>query len=106
MTTTDLRFAFKLPGSLATTLRLLLEAKLVTAQEIVDHKIATNGKVCIYRLRQALKPHGIEIKCQRDLGYWLEPSMKDRVIELADLGQQSFALDHGAEADGSPTSAE
>jgi hypothetical protein len=44
--------------------------------------IATDAKVAIHRLRDALKGHGIEIKSRRGLGYWLEPEDKERIWEI------------------------
>lgn len=98
--TVDLQIAFELPQSLARLLRLLMESKLLTSRDIVHtHKIATDGKVAIHRLRRYLENHDLEIKSRRELGYWLEPSTKEKISKIAYTGQMSLPLDHGGTPD-------
>lgn len=100
--TADLQIAFGLTQSLARLLRLLLEHKLLTARDIVHtHKIATDGKVAIHRLRTYLSNYDLTIKSKRELGYWLEPSEKDKILKMADIGQMSLPLDHGGKPEDS-----
>jgi hypothetical protein len=101
----DIQFAFKLSPSLAKLLMIMLEETLVTTKEVSDkYKIATDGRVAMYRLRNYLRGYDIEIMSRRELGYWLEPSTKQKVIDLADVGQMSFTFDHEVEEDVRPSS--
>lgn len=96
----DIQMTLGLSGKLARILLLLNEQKVVTQHDIVtEYKLATDAKVAIHRLRRALDGKGVDIKSRRDVGYWLEPSTKERIKELADTGQTNFVLDHGAKAD-------
>lgn len=98
--TADLQIAFGLTQSLARLLRLLLENKMLTARDIVHvHKIATDGKVAIHRLRSYLNNFDLKIQSKRELGYWLEPSEKEKILRMADIGQMSLPLDHGGTPD-------
>jgi hypothetical protein len=56
----------------------------VTPEMIVMRlNIATDSKVAVHRLREALKPYEIEVRSKRGLGYWLDAETKERVKLLA-----------------------
>jgi hypothetical protein len=79
----DVLLTFKLNPSLNSIFGLLLHQKLVTAEMIEQRlRLATEAKVAVHRLRQALKPWSIEVESRRNIGYWLSPETKARIREL------------------------
>ena len=79
----DLLLTFKLTPSLNSILGLLLSQKLVTPEMIEQRlSIATNAKVAVHRLRQAVKEWGITIESKRNLGYWLPLETKAKIRGL------------------------
>lgn len=80
MTITDLQMEFRLPKTLAQILLLLMDERIVTARMIEqDHKFSRDGKVAIHRLRRYLEGTEVKITSQREVGYWLEPAMKEYI---------------------------
>jgi hypothetical protein len=79
--------AFNLPSQLSDLLGCLLSAPNVTPEMITLRlQIATDAKVVIHRLRNALKvwcdAHGIppfEVQSRRGLGYWLDAADKEKI---------------------------
>lgn len=96
----DIQFALGVSKSHAHILVYLYEEKYVTCRGIEnERKITKDAKVAIHRLRRRLEGTGIEIRSQREVGYWLDPSSKEKLKELADTGQQSFAFDQAKTSD-------
>jgi hypothetical protein len=76
---------FRLPPALSKLMGLLLAMPQVTEKNICEQlDIATVGKVAIWRLRQVLQPHGIEIKSKRTVGWWFDDETKDRIRKILD----------------------
>jgi hypothetical protein len=83
---------FKLPKSLTALLGLLISVPNVTPEMIqLRLMIATDAKVAMHRLRQAMEPFydkiGLTtdddlIQSRRGLGYWIDPSVKARIEAL------------------------
>ncbi len=76
--------AFKLSTSLSKLLGCLMETPNVTPEMIVDRlAIATDAKVAVHRLRDAMKPWQVDkkpiIQGRRGLGYWIDQADKDRL---------------------------
>lgn len=73
---------FDLPQSLSNLLGLLMNVTVASAEMIQQRlMITSDARVAIHRLRNALKPHDIEIVGRRGLGYWLTDSDKARIKE-------------------------
>ena len=76
----EMRRAFRLSEVLAKLLQLLMTEPRVTQQMIEhDHRLSTDAKVAIHRLRRRLKPYNIRIETLRGDGYWLENPMKQLI---------------------------
>ena len=91
----DIQIALDIPKALARLMILLLDSKIVTADEIEKIGIATNGRVAISRLRRFTEKKRIVINSRRDVGYWIEPAMKTKILSLAESSQKSFAFETG-----------
>ncbi|MGE0677822.1 hypothetical protein [Pseudolabrys sp.] len=79
----SLAATFKLSKSLSDILGLLVSLPAVTPEMInVRLEIATDPKVAIHRLREALKPWGVKIEAKRSLGYFLSPEEKARIKSI------------------------
>ena len=89
----DLQMAFRLSSTLAKLLKLLLDHKMVTARMVEhEHKLSTDAKIAIHRLRRRMEGSGVAIESQRSVGYWIEPEAKELITRLAFTGQQTFAF--------------
>jgi hypothetical protein len=75
----DLRMVFGLSEQLGHLLRMLVASKLVSTEMVAQADVATHPRIALYRLRNALEPHHISIRSQRDLGYWLDEDTKHRI---------------------------
>lgn len=98
----DLLLTFKLTPSLNSIFGLLLSQKLVTS-EMIEHRLAlaTESKVAVHRLRQALKKWGIGIESRRNIGYWLSTDTKAQVrgmVSSDGVTQQVTQQSEGAPA--------
>ena len=83
----DLRVmcAYRLPRQLADLLGLLLATPLVTLEGMQRHGgFGQQPRKTISRLRDAVKPFGIEVMSQRNVGYWLTPEGKARIRETVE----------------------
>jgi len=78
---------FRLPGSLARLLALLLSAPVVDA-ELVNSalKLKSDAKITVQRLRAHLAPYGVVVRSARSAGYFLEDAMKQRVRDFITYG--------------------
>lgn len=95
---TDLQMKYNLSPSLAKLLRLLIENKIVTGRMVeIEHKLSTDARIAMHRLRRRMDGTEIEIKSRRDVGYWLDPDHKDEIIREIGL-QLRLPLDHEAAA--------
>lgn len=77
--------AYRLTPVLNNIFGLLLSQELVMP-EMIEHRLELTGdaKVAMYRLRQHMKPYGVEIHSTRKVGYWLDPETKDKVRRTLD----------------------
>lgn len=72
-----LQIRYDLSPSLAKILLLLAKNQIVTPAMIEhDHAITKDAKVAVHRLRRRLNNEPFEIKSRRDVGYWLEDSVR------------------------------
>lgn len=74
---------YKLPGSQARLLEVLIDRVLVTPEHIVQMGLVRNVKgaaVLVSRLRKFLTPRNIELTCRPGYGYWLEPHAKKELM--------------------------
>lgn len=86
----EMRRAFRLSEVLAKLLDLLLTETRVTSQMIEhDHRLSTDAKVAIHRLRRRLKPYNIKIETLRGDGYWIDAAMKQRIRTT--IGREDLA---------------
>lgn len=87
---TDIAFMFSLPPMLEKLFKLLLKQPRVTTEMIVEGLGAeVDAKMTVFRLRKYLKPHDIDVKSKRHLGYWIEPAEKERLFEKMRTTQPS-----------------
>jgi hypothetical protein len=74
---------FRLPPALSKLMGLLLALPHVTERGIAEHtKIATVGKVAIFRLRHELEPLGIKIHSKRAVGWWFDEPTKEHIRKI------------------------
>ncbi len=80
----ELALAFHLPPVMEKLLGLLLAMPLVTG-EMVERRldISTQPKIAVYRLREYLKRHAVDVKCKRNVGWWIEPDDKTKLMQIA-----------------------
>lgn len=78
----------------AELLVLLVISEVVTAEEVEAQKLVSKvsaAKMALFRLRAKLKPHGVTIESQRDVGYWLTDAGRASVQKV--LGSAPAAAD-------------
>lgn len=83
-TDVDFAFAFSLPPRLDKAFRLLLQHQRITTEQLkarLPH--GSEPKCSMFRLRKFLMRHGIELRSQRYIGYWIDPADKKKLIEIA-----------------------
>ena len=91
-----LQMRYDLSPSLAKILLLLVQNKVVTARMIeVDHRLTKDAKVALHRLRRRLEGLDIEIRSRRDVGYWLDDSVRQSVSETVKSDQLELPLGDG-----------
>lgn len=79
---------FGLSATHAKILLLLVEKPEVTSGDIeLDYGLTSCARVAICRMRQRLSDAGVNIKSQRDVGYWLEPDDRSKLVDLMQGGQ-------------------
>lgn len=95
----DLQMRYKLTRCMAQALYLLLSNKVVTPKMLeVDvlssigakTPLTTDSKVLMHRVRRRLTGTNIDIKSQRNLGYWLDNASRDRI--MSDVGDEQMSL--------------
>ena len=82
----DLQVRFRLSRSMAKIVKLMYDDGRITGDAIEnEHKIVTDAKVIVHKIRRRLGEHGIAIHSQRDVGYWMDDSAKAALLKaLAD----------------------
>ena len=84
----DLQLTYRLSPTLAKLLLLLLENKFVTARMVeTEHRLSTDAKIAVHRLRRRLDGLSVEIQSQRSLGYWLDEDTKGTIKKAALTGE-------------------
>lgn len=82
----DLQLTYRLSPTLAKLLLLLLENKFVTARMVeAEHRLTTDAKIAMHRLRRRLDGLDVTIQSQRSLGYWLDEPTKQLIKQSASL---------------------
>lgn len=80
----DLAFAFSLPPLMEKVFRLLLQYPRMTTEQLAARLPSGSEPKCsMFRMRKFLLKHGVELKSQRYIGYWIEPADKKKLIETA-----------------------
>ena len=88
----DLQLTYRLSPTLAKLLLLLLTNKFVTARMVEsEHRLSTDAKIAIHRLRRRLDGLSVEIQSQRSLGYWLDEPTKEIIKKSAATGDHAPA---------------
>lgn len=95
----SLQKRYGLSPQAAKILRLLVEYKIVTPDMIrTEHKIAPEPKIAVYRLRNQMEQHGVNIESQQHVGYWLDEKTREQIAArvVEDLGpERDRPLDGG-----------
>lgn len=95
----DLQMRYKLTHCMAQALYLLLSNKVVTAKMLeidvissigAKTPLTTDSKVLMHRIRRRLTDTNIDIKSQRNLGYWLDNTSRERI--LREVGEEQMSL--------------
>ncbi len=79
----ELVFALSLPPVLSKVFVLLMSEQRVTNDMINDVVKLAEPKYTMFRLRKTLNKYNVDIKSKRYYGYWLEPSDKKKLAEVA-----------------------
>jgi hypothetical protein len=96
---TTLASTFRLTPQLSNLLGLLLSLPVVDSELVRQRlEVSCDAKVAKHRLKQALRPYGIEIHGKRGLGYWLTDADKAKIKALVkpvegvtdEEGQEAF----------------
>lgn len=78
----DLKFKYRLPPKLAELFLQLLSNEHVSAGSFVcGANTASAARVTVWRLRNKLKPYGIEIHNTVGTVYWVDEETRSRIIE-------------------------
>lgn len=102
----DFMMKYKVTPAMAHALLLLLNNKIVTPKMVeVDDPITTDSKVLVHRIRRRLAGTGIEVRSQRNLGYWLDQASKEIILRDLEDKQMSLPLGHGGSSEGSTLAA-
>lgn len=81
-TITDLQMQYGLSFAMAKLLLLLIDNKVVTSRMVEkEHKLTTDVRITIHRLRRRLDGTGIVIQSQRDVGYWLDTAARTTIAK-------------------------
>jgi hypothetical protein len=84
------RKEYRLTRALSELLLLLVSQQIVTTHTIEHtHRIATDGKVAVHRLRRRLAPYGLKVESQRDVGYWMDDAHKEAVLTALGMSLQA-----------------
>ena len=77
----DLQVRFRLSKSMATVVKLMYDNGRITGDAIEnEHKIVTDAKVLMHKIRRRLAPCGITIHSRRDVGYWVDDASRDALL--------------------------
>ena len=82
---TDLQVKFRLSRSMARIVKMMLDDGRITGYAIEnEHKIVTDAKVLIHKVRRRLEQYGITIHSRRDVGYWMDDASKAALLKALD----------------------
>ena len=77
----DLQVRFRLSKSMAKIVKLMYDDGRITGDAIEnEHKIVTDAKVIMHKIRRRLAPFGITIHSRRDVGYWVDDASRDALL--------------------------
>lgn len=94
---TDLQMEYGLSPALAKLLLLLVQNKVVTGRMVEkEHKLSTDARIAVHRLRRRLDGTGIVIQSRRDVGYWLDPETRKTI---ATAMEDESPLERGDDSD-------
>ncbi len=78
---TDLRMKLYTTGQMADVALMLLENRIVTAEQIYNAGVK-NPRTVVMGLRDRLEVYGVTLQSHRRMGYWLEDDDKEKLVEL------------------------
>ena len=78
----ELRRAYRLSQMQGAMLQLLLAHNIVPSPLMAENS-GSNVGVAVFRLRQRLMEHKINVQSMRGLGFWLKPEDRDRLLQEA-----------------------
>lgn len=95
----DLQMKYKLTQCMARALLLLLTNKVVTVKMLEsptaeESAITTDSKVLVHRIRRRMVDKPINIQSQRSVGYWLDQTSRDFILQDLQDDQFSLPFDH------------
>jgi hypothetical protein len=77
---------------MATVVKLMYDNGRITGDAIEnEHKIVTDAKVLIHKIRRRLAPYGITIHSRRDVGYWVDDASRDALLLALGIGTEAPA---------------
>lgn len=87
-----LRATFHVSDQMRDILGVLLSLQVVTT-DILESRLdlATEPKVAMHRLRQALAPYGIPIESANRVGYWLSEESKAKIGRLLEAKDEEIS---------------
>lgn len=87
-----IQIRYRLPPQQAALLHLLLDKVVVSTTMIEEEtQLTTDAAVAMYRLRNRMDEHGIEIMSQRSVGYWIDDADKLKIKEAIEKLSASLA---------------
>lgn len=103
----NLQVTFSMSKSMAKVVKLMLDEGRITSDGIENkHKIVTDAKVLVHRIRRQLAPFGITIHSRRDVGYWMDDASKAILLKAIgpdpSVGQAEVSVVHEVPEDQHP----
>lgn len=78
----DIQIKYNLSRSMAKALHLLMDRQHVKPSELKEElETVLDAKMVIHKLRKKMKVFGISIQSRRDVGYWLDDSVKAALLK-------------------------
>lgn len=82
---TDMQVKFRLSRSMAKVVKMMFDDGRITASAIEnDHRIVTDAKVLIHKIRRRLEAYGITVHSRPNVGYWMDDASKAALLKALD----------------------
>jgi hypothetical protein len=76
----DIQIKFRTSLSMAKIIKLMDDTGRVTGDAIEnEHKIVSDAKVIMHKIRRRLAPFGITVHSRRDVGYWMDEPSREKL---------------------------